>query len=373
MVRRRIAVVGVLAALLVGLPGVAMLPARAQAALTLWHPWQGAQAQALARWIADYEAENPGRTIRAEYAPFFALVNRFSAPAEGQDRPDMVLGPSDWAGVLANRRMLAQLDGRLNPAFRAQVADVAWRAVTFDAHILGVPVALEGPALYANAALLGDDSPPDTLADLLSAAAEHATDQSPGLIMGLDFYPTSGIFFALGGQLADAAGSSQLREGDALPAYLRTLQDVYRRSETGVIALNAPSDAFREGRTPFLLGGTWQLAELRVAPGDSLVVAPLPDVDGQPWSPLIRTWNLYMSLDSLRTDAAMDFARFVTGEAAQAQAAREAALVPANPNAWDADPDIRIMAESLTRAGVPIPNRAEMDAYWEPLRAMIRA
>lgn len=373
MARQRISVIGVLAALIaVAALGGLSLPIRAQSLVTLWYPWQGAQAEVLTRWIADYEAANPGRVVQANYVPFYTLIDRLSAPG-GEGQPDMVLGPSDWAGALASRRFLAQLDGRLNPAFRAQVADAAWRAVSYDARIVGVPVALEGPALFANAALLDGDSPPDTLVGLLDAAAQHALDSQPGLILTLDFYPTSGIFFARGGQLADAAGSSLLREGDALPAYLRTLQDLYRRAQTGAIGLNAPSDAFREGRAPFLLGGSWQLAELRAAPGDSLLVAPLPNVDDQPWAPLFRTWNLYMGLESLHVDAAMDFARYATGDAAQRLAASDAALVPANPRAWDADADIRTIADSLTRSGVPLPNRTEMAAYWEPLRAMIRA
>jgi maltose-binding protein MalE len=224
-----------------------------------------------------------------------------------------------------------------------------------------------------NRTLVGEESPPQTLADLLRAAAEHTASDQPGLIMSSDFYPTAGIFFALGGQLADAAGTSLLREGSALPAYLRTLQDLSESAQSGHVALNAPSDAFREGRVPFLLGGSWQLAELRLAPGDGLFAAPLPAVDGQPWSPLIRTWNLYMGLDSLQLGAAMDFARYVTSDDAQALTAREAAIIPANPDAWDADPDIRTIAQSLVEAGVPIPNRPEMAAYWEPLQLMIRA
>lgn len=377
MVRRRISVwaafVALVTVLIAALSARYLPPAQAQTAVTLWHPWQGTQAQALARWIADYEAENPGRTIQAEYVPFFSLVDRFSAPAEGESRPDMVLGPSDWAGVLVNRRLLAQLDGRLNPAFRAQAADIAWRAATYDTRIVGVPVALEGPALFANAVLLRDAEPPDTLLGLLVAARELAADGQPGLILSLDFFPTSGIFFALGGQLADASGGSLLREGNALPAYLRALQNMYGRVAVGAVGLNVPSQVFREGRVPFLLGGTWQLAELRAAPGESLIVAPLPSIEGKPWAPLFRAWNLYMSLDSLHTDAAMDFARYVTSDAAQSLAASDAVFVPTNPDAWSADPDIATLAESLTEAGVPVPNRAEMEAYWEPLRAMVRA
>lgn len=366
---RRLISVGVFAALVVA----RVMPAQAQLVVTLWHPWQGAPAQVLARWLADYEASHEGRVvIQAEYVPFFALLNRFSAPPDGQARPDMVLGPSDWAGTLVNRRLVAQLEGRLNPTYRAQVT-VAWGAVHYDTHIVGMPISLEGPAFYANRALLGDEPPPATLDDLLRAAAAHATGDQPGLIMGSDFYPTAGIFFALGGQLADAAGSSLLREGDALPAYLTSLQDLHRRAQDGYIALDAPSDAFREGRVPFMLGGSWQLAELRAALGDSLLVAPLPEVNGQPWAPLVRTWNLYMSLDSLRIEGAMEFARFVTSEAAQALAAREGALVPVNSAAWAADPGVRAIAEGLDQAGVPIPTRPEMEAYWEPLRAMIRA
>jgi arabinogalactan oligomer/maltooligosaccharide transport system substrate-binding protein len=343
------------------------LPARAQVTVVLWHPWHGQAAALLESWIAAYAASNDGRiVVRAEYVPFFSLPGAFANPPGGE-RPDMVIGPSDWAGNLIRERLVAQLDGRLSADFRARIPDLAWEAATFDARIIGIPLLLEGTTLYYRRGPGMPATLPMTW-DALLAVGETA-----GLVMPVDFYPTAGLFFALGGTLIDASGSSLLRQGEAFSQYLSLLRDVWARAQQSgsALALDASIETFRAGRAAFFLGGSWDLFDLRRALDDDLGVAPLPMVGRQTWAPLVRTQQIYVALDGLRIDAVMDFARFVTGEAAQILAAREAALVPANSAAWSADPHIERIADSLA-AGVPVSNRAEMALYWPPLRTAIR-
>jgi maltose-binding protein MalE len=226
--------------------------------------------------------------------------------------------------------------------------------------------------LYYNRSLVDAANLPATLDDLLAQARRLTTGDTTGLMMGKDFYPSAGIFFALGGSLIDGRGDSQLGTGNAFAEYLTVLKDLWARSQKAELTLDVPADAFVQGKAAFFVDGNWNLAEYKKALGASLSTAPLPAVKGRAWKSLIRSQQLYFAIDSAHVDVALDFAQYVTGLSAQSLAAQTAGMVPVSGQAQQADPLIGALAGQIA-AGVPLSNRPEMALYWMPLQRAIDA
>lgn len=362
-------------------------PANAQIPLRLWHSWQEDGETVLNEWIAAYQQRVPTIAIQAEFVPAYAMRDQFIAMPNA-DRPDLIMVPSDEAGTLFANALTAPLDVRLNAEFRAQVVPVAWRTATYEGKTVGIPLTLDGLALYYNRALVPDANVARTWDDLLTQAS--AAEGRVGLSMGAGFYATAGIFFAYGGDLLDDRGVNRLTDETNASRYLTRLKDLYDRAaalnpaNSGTPTPEAPFAApllapihmgssgveFRLGNGLYLLDGTWHYADNRAALRDNFGVMTLPTIDGLAWRPLVRSTLLMVSASSRQIEAALSFGRFVTNADQQRSAAQTAYFVPVNPQTVIEAREMALVSDSLWRDGVAILPRPEMAAYW---RAMQRA
>jgi len=67
----------------------------------LWHGWTGTEAETLAEIVKTFEAANPGAKIDLLAVPFDQLKNKFTTEASTGGGPDLLIGPKDWIGELA--------------------------------------------------------------------------------------------------------------------------------------------------------------------------------------------------------------------------------------------------------------------------------
>lgn len=365
-------------------------PAQAQIPLRLWHSWQEDGETALNDWIAAYQQRVPTIAIQAEFVPAYEMRERFIATPNA-DRPDLIMIPSDDAGTLFANALIAPLDVRLNAEFRGQAAPVAWRTATYEGKTVGLPITLEGLALYYNRALVPEANVARTWDDLLTQAS--VAEGQIGLSMGVGFYPTAGIFFAYGGDLLDDRGLNRLTDETIVSRYLTRLKDLYDRAATvnpansGTPTPAAPFAApllepiqmgssgveFRLGRGLYLLDGTWHYADNRAALRDNFGVIGLPTIDGLAWRPLVRSTVLVVSASSRQIEAALSFGRFITNADQQRSAAQTAFFVPVNPQTVIEERGLALVSDSLWRDGVAILPRAEMVGYWRAMQQAIES
>lgn len=345
-------------------------PAQAQVEITLWHSWQWPENKVLQTWIAGYPAAREGRAVvKAEYVPSFSIPERLRTSPE---KPDLVLGSSDWADPFWAASLIGPLDLKLDDAYRATLSPLAWQLARYGGATVAVPLTLEGMVFYYNIALVGDEALPRTWDDLVGEIAFHSKGDQVGMVANLGFYQTGGMFFALGGQLMTDSGASRLGEGTALADYFTILQSYVAKAKRGEIAISAVSDAFPQGKAAYKLAGNWDLLHLRGALGDKLGVLNPPTVNGKAWRPFVRASQLYVVQGSPDVDASLDFARYVTSADAQ-QVAAQAGLLPVNPAAYDADAQVGQVAGQLATDGMPIPSRPEMAIYWREMDEALRA
>ncbi len=339
----------------------AAVPSRAQTTLVLWHTWQPPQAALLEEWLADYPPLQAGDlTLEVIYVPHSQLSALLDNPPNARP-PDLILSTSDALAQPAVRRFAAVLDRTLTPEFRQTLTPLAWQLAQFNGQVQALPLALESYTLYYNRALV-DEGLPNTVRDLAAQAAEV------GLILPRDFYPTAGMFFALNGSLLDENANSALST-NALGNYLIALRGL---AGAQGVQLGAAEDGFRQGAVGYLLGGSWRLPVLRAALGDDLGVAALPSVEGRPWLPVARAWQLYIGVGSPFREANLALARHLLSADAQRRVGQYGFL-PTLPAAADSTPLLMPLARAIYESGVPLPNRPELAALWLPLREAINA
>ena len=334
-------------------------PAHAQITLKLWYSWTEGAETLLKAWIAGYQATTTTIVIQAEYVPLYQLRQQFASTPNAA-RPDMFFGPSDWSGDLFANALTAPLDVKLNAAYRAQIADLAWQTTRYNQKTLGVPIALDGLVLYYNKALVPADKVAQTWEDLIDQASK--TPDKIGLSMGAGFYPTAGWYLAAGGGLLDDTGKNQLTSESALLQYFTQVKDLYDRGG-GTIQLGSAGTDFRVGNGLYAIDGTWQYWENRAMLDLNFGVVPLPTIGGKAWRPLVRSTLLYISASSRQMDVALAFGRYITNAESQAAAAQTGLFIPVNPSADITDSDIATVARFLQN-GLPQPTRPEIATYY---------
>jgi maltose-binding protein MalE len=271
-----------------------------------------------------------------------------------------VIGPSDWTADLADARLLFALQPVIPADLRGRLPDAIWRLGQYNREVVAVPLALEQLALFYNKNTV--QAPPATWDALVRQK----------VVLGKDFYHTAGLFFALGGRLMDDAGDSLMSQEDVLNNYLASINNLWRGAGQGEIGLlfDAPYTPFVAGEAVFLVENTTAYADLLRLVGAGLAVAPLPTImNGAPWRPFVRAQNLFVLINSPRTDIALGFADYLTRPAAQNEVVA-AGYLPANPQADLMDTPFAALDVA---ASVPIPNRREMAVYWAVMRDALEA
>ena len=94
-------------------------------AITLWHGWTGAEADALAEVITAFQAANPGVTLETLAVPFDQLKNKYTTEASTGGGPDLLIGPRTGSASCHRPACIAAgrvgLKDRLGPTHQSAV------------------------------------------------------------------------------------------------------------------------------------------------------------------------------------------------------------------------------------------------------------
>ncbi len=161
--------------------------------VVLWHGWTGAEADKLAEVITAFQTANPGVKISPLAVPFDQLKNKFTTEASTGGGPDLLIGPKDWIGELAQAELIKPLDDMADAVGLTALNKAALDADKFEGKTWAFPESTEAVALWYNKKLV--DKPATTIDELLQQAAKV------GLAYNAGFYHSSGLLFAEGGQV----------------------------------------------------------------------------------------------------------------------------------------------------------------------------
>ncbi|UCN16077.1 sugar ABC transporter substrate-binding protein [Cellulomonas iranensis] len=291
----------------------------------------------------------------------------FLAQVPTGEGPDITVGAHDWLGELTTNGVVAPIElGDKTADFE----DVAIQAFTQDGQVYGLPYAIENIALIRNTALAA--TAPATW-DEAVAAGQAAGTKYPFLIQTstegdpYTYYPLQTSFGApVFAQNADGSYTADLAMGGAPgQAFATWLQ---AQGAAGVLSTDITYDiaveAFKNGESPFIVGGPWMLEQFADL---DLAIDPVPAAGPQAAQPFVGVQGFYVSAQSDKALLANDFlVNYIATDEAQLALYEAGNRPPALKSAAEqasADP-ITAGFAAVGADAVPMPSIPEMGSVW---------
>ena len=328
--------------------------------LVIWHPFSGAEEQALERLRLDFEARYPYVDVQlSAYSPD-ELFNAFVKAAQDGAGPDMLVGTAAWSGTLAEHGWLAPVPWDTYDMLSEFIPPPLTYAAKLGEDAFGVPFSVEVGTLYFNRAWV--TAPPETYTALRQQAREV------GLLIAPSFAATSGLYFTDGGP---EALTENWPTRAAVLAYLERVQQL--GEQEGVI-FTEDWATFTSGQVGLLLASSTDYAALHAALGDDLGVAALPMLMPHPWRALATSTVAMLSVNATRAaqDAAELFGAYLLTPEAQTLWFERADHTPINVTALSA-PLYNAWQRTLDTAITPPPNAQTERVTLPALDAAVRA
>lgn len=342
-------------------PSAEVSSAAARPSLTLWYGYAegSAEEKALSALVDRARPQLPETEIRLLRVPGAELVNRFEIEAVAGGGPDLLLTTNESLGRDVRAGLLRNLDAA---AARANLDQASRDSMIVDGHIYGLPLSRSTVALYTNRAAVA--TPPASTQALLEAVKGGAR-----AVFIRSAYYNLGFFGAFGGRLLDESGRCVADQGGVAEA-LAYLRELSKAGAQFVPSGRQAQELFRSGQADLTIDGDWLLADYRVSLGEQLAVAPLPGGPAGPARPLVISSGIVVSANSQQPEQAATLALALTDLAAQQELSRATQLIPASPEVTPADAALAAFASSA-QSGLPRPQQAELDAFWQPLDAAL--
>lgn len=321
------------------------------------------------------------RTMEVIMVEHEELRSSFMSTETGGIGPDILVGPHDWTGELAESGSIASVDlsEEDTDAFVAGALD----AVTYDGLVYGIPYATENLALFRNTDLVPEA--PDSMEELVEIGEDlvdsGAVEQVLSLQVGEegDAYHIHPLFTSAGGYLfgEEESGNPDPTDlGVAAPESIEAFERLSELGEDGSGVLTRATDAdnatdlFASGAAPFLVSGPWSVSTIQSAEIPYGLSSIPAFTDGDPARPLLGVQTFFIAEGTENPDLAADFARaFVSDPEFSVILHETDPRVPTLTTALDMlseeHPDLQAF-QRAGEGGLPMPAIPEMEAVWNP-------
>ena len=334
--------------------------AASRGTISLWHGWTGTEANTLADLVAKFG--ETGVKVDLLAVPFDQLKNKFTTEASTGGGPDLLIGPKDWIGELAQADLIQPLDDLADKVGLGNLNKSAVDANRFGGKVWAFPESTEAVGLWYNKDLVTET--PKSWEELLTQAS------TVGLGLNIGFYHSAGLLLGGGGSIF---GENQVCSLDKSESVTNALQFLLDAKNTPNVIADADGGkldaAFKDGKIGFVFNGPWATGDYAAALGaDKIGIVEPISLPGGAFAPFLGTKNFFLSANST-SDLALEFLKFMSEADTQAMMAA-IGHIPSNPNVEVDDP---IIAGFLKQTGTAsyFPNEPEMGAVWTPGADMI--
>jgi arabinogalactan oligomer / maltooligosaccharide transport system permease protein len=343
--------------------------------VVVWHAYRADEQKTLEEAARVYSQQHPEVRIEPVAIPYDAFTYKLEAAIPRGNGPDLFIGKHDDLGEWARTGLVQPMDQRVPAADLDQFLDETVAPLRTGGHLYGVPLTFKSLALYYRTDRIATP-PADTNA--LRPMLEEARQQGRyGLV-----YETGNMFLhaaflhGFGGQILDLDGRPRLSSPESVRAveYVRDLEShgLLPQEASATVA----TQLFNEGLAAMTINGPWFSGE--IAPGVPWKVAPLFVVSstGQRLKPLVTIEAALLAARARHPAEAIAFARWLAGPVGAKLRAKGARQTVAARAVWD-DPEIAADAvlaafKAQLADTVPMSNRPEMRAVWEPAQRALR-
>lgn len=366
-------------ALLIAIVSVAYGCAEPPHGITLWHPYRGAEDEALQRSVAAFEEETHLK-VTTLFVPYEAYIAKLEAAIPRGNGPDVFIGPHNRIGEY----VLHQLIGEAGDAFPAtdvaRYEEATVEAVTFRRKRWAVPLASKCVALYYDPRVYPEA--PRSLEEIVAKKDALGAGRYPLAFEAESAYYFAGFLHAYGGKMFDAesepGGFAMTGEGAE-----KALVKVRELVHTHVVPEEASGDLvktlFQSGRAAAVMDGPWLAGDLKS--DVPYRVAPLPTIAGAgPMRPYLTVDAAFLTPEGAKSKDAMALARFLGGDASARVRAVTGRQVVATKAFWSEegrgarDDDLRVLRafHDAGKDAIPIPVSTAMNPVWDPVKNAIR-
>ena len=290
--------------------------------------------------IAQYEAENPGVTVRWVDVPWADMQSKILTAVTAGTAPDVVNLNPDFAAQLASRNAWLSLDDKVSEADRAVYLPNIWQANTLNGQSFGIPWYLTTNVTLYNQTLLEQAGvePPTTYAEL-AEVAQAVKEKTGKYAYFTTFVPEDSAdvlqsFVQMGVELVDDQGKAAFNTptGKAVFQYWTDLyQNDLLPREVLTQGHRRAIELFQAGEVALLSTGAEFFPTIETnAPDIAAVTSSAPQISGDTGKKNVAVMNLVIPASSDVPEAAIAFALYVTNDANQLAFAQAANVLPSN-------------------------------------------
>jgi len=287
----------------------------------LWEP-----SSVMKPVIDEFEKQNPGIKISYQLQSPQDYQDRIKTALESQNSPDIVRLHSTWLPIFAKSLLPAPANSVSATEISTNFYPIVSKMLVSGTQVYGVPITMEGLALYMNNAMFQQKSllPPKTWEDVLTAA-KTLKEVDPltgkltraGIALGntanVDHWPdiVSLMLLQAGVKLTDLKGTE-------VSATLTYYTDFVGKHRVWDDTLPASTVAFANEKVAMIIAPTWRAPEIKaINPSLSWQTVPvpqLPDSDTVNWTSF---WFEAVGKNSKHPQEAWKFLSFLASAKAQ--------------------------------------------------------
>lgn len=307
--------------------------ARAQVEIEYWQYFFDARVTAMEQLIANFEAANPGITVKMTHFPYADYRTKVAAAIPAGEGPDVVQLFYGWLNDYVAAELIQPLPADVFPPEKIE-ADFFPMVAAMRAgdNYWALPTAVRSLALFYNTRLFeeaGIDGPPETLDELVAIAKKLTKFDAAGNITQV------GITAGMTAQDHHWFREVLVRQMGGDP-YLDDYQTVNYNSEAGMKALefytglattekvtafgfmDEPQAAFKAGRAGMHIDGSFRIGSLNKTRGLKWGVTELPaNTDGERFNYSSYWVNaITTKAEGEKYEAAVKFMEYVTSDEA---------------------------------------------------------
>lgn len=302
--------------------------------LEIWDMQQSSKDinEAYAPLIAEFEAANPGSTVKVTAFPYEQYRDKVLVAMKGGTGPDVLALDQVWMAEFAAGKLIQPLDDRLAASKDISADDFfagAWASNEYNDETWGVPLNADvWEQMYYNADLftaagLDPDKPPTTWEEWTAAAKAltKAPDQFGISMIGCkdegSVVTTDSFIFSNGGSII-TDGKASFDSPETIAA-LTQYNDLLQFAPTGS-AGTCEQDAvgrFTAGKAAMLLAGSWQQDTMKSSADFDWRIAVPPAPAGKSFVGALGGFNLAVNAKSASSDLAFKWIEFMSQPANQ--------------------------------------------------------
>ena len=323
--------------------------------------------------ISDFDAANSNVVVqRTNYADA-TLRSQFLSGSSSNATADVIRVPNNFVGPFSQSDLITPMNQLFDDNFLGQFLPGSLEAAKIGDTLWGIPDNYSSQLmLFYNKSLIA--TPPSTFDDLITQAQALTTKDVQGFAYSLtDPLWGVGFYGAFGGWPLDANNKPQFNN----QAFIDYLTFVSKLRSDNVVPkdcdYNCADNLMKNGKAAMIINGDWSLSDYEAALGNNLGVAPVPPINGKPYTELTGGKYFMVSKtvlnDPVKKDLVMKFITFMTSADAQKQWLTQLKRLPSNA-AVAQDPSITsdpILSGAMAALenGRGTPAVPEMQCVWD--------